>query len=226
MRPTGSSRSASGYSTGSPPCRCRRSPPSTAPASAADWSSRSPAITASPAARPASKIGLPETKLGILPAWGGSTRLPRLIGLSKALRLILAGKVLPAEKHPAVDHVVAREHLRAMAKKLIDLGKPTRRRHHSLLAPLIRWKARRDLLQRTRGNYPAPMRALEVITRGINRSHEESLRLEREAAADLIATPESKNLIRLFFQIEAAKERAERTHTTHISRESRSSVPG
>ncbi len=163
--------------------------------------------------RPASKVGLPETKLGILPAWGGSTRLPRLIGLNKALRLILSGKVLPAEKHPAIDHVVAREHLSAMAKKLIDPGKPVHRRHRNLFAPLIRWKARRHLLQKTRGNYPAPMRALEVITHGINCSHKESLRLEREAAADLIATPESKNLIRLFFQVEAAKKAPMLIHT-------------
>jgi 3-hydroxyacyl-CoA dehydrogenase/enoyl-CoA hydratase/3-hydroxybutyryl-CoA epimerase len=156
--------------------------------------------------RSATKIGLPETKLGILPAWGGSTRLPRLIGLTKALKLILSGKVLPAEKHPAIDHVVAREHLGAMACKLINRGRPDRRAHRSLLAPIIRWKARRDLMRKTRGNYPAPLRALEVITRGINKPHAESLRLEREAAVELIATPESQNLIRLFFQVEAAKK--------------------
>ena len=156
--------------------------------------------------RKASKIGLPETKLGILPAWGGSTRLPRLIGLSKALRLILPGKVVTAEKHPAIDHVVAREHLGAMARKLINRGKPLRRTHRAPFARLIRWKARRDLVKRSHGNYPAPLRALEVITRGINRSHKESLQLEHAAAADLIATPESKNLIRLFLQVEAAKK--------------------
>ena len=43
------------------------------------------------------KIGLPETQLGILPAWGGSTRLPKLIGLPKALDVILAGKTLAAK---------------------------------------------------------------------------------------------------------------------------------
>ena len=166
--------------------------------------------------RPASKVGLPETKLGILPAWGGSTRLPRLVGLSRALPLILSGKILPAEEHPAIDHVVAREHLGAMAKKLIERGKPQRPRHRQLFAPIIRWRARRRLLEKTRGNYPAPMRALDVITRGINQSHEESLRLEREAAADLIATPESKNLIRLFFQVEAAKKSPIDPHEAQI----------
>jgi 3-hydroxyacyl-CoA dehydrogenase/enoyl-CoA hydratase/3-hydroxybutyryl-CoA epimerase len=158
--------------------------------------------------RNATKVGLPETKLGILPAWGGSTRLPRLTGLTTALKLILPGKVLAASKHPAIDHVVAREHLAAMAMKLIDRGKPHRRRHrcNRLFAAIIRWKARRGLLERTHGNYPAPLRALEVITRGISLPHAASLCLEREAAADLIATPESKNLIRLFFLNEAAKK--------------------
>ncbi|MGI9241351.1 MAG: 3-hydroxyacyl-CoA dehydrogenase NAD-binding domain-containing protein, partial [Verrucomicrobiales bacterium] len=168
--------------------------------------------------RPASKVGLPETKLGILPAWGGSTRLPRIIGLRPALRLILSGKVLPADKYPAIDHVVAREHLAGMAKKLIDSGKPHQRRHRNLLAPIIRRMARRGLLEKTRGNYPAPLRALDVITRGINRPHEESLRLEREAAADLIATPESKNLIRLFFQVEAAKRSKLDPQEAHLDR--------
>ena len=66
------------------------------------------------------KIGLPETKLGLLPAWGGSTRLPRLIGVPKALGVILAGKTLaakPALKLGLVDELVAAEHLVAAAVK-------------------------------------------------------------------------------------------------------------
>ena len=158
--------------------------------------------------RAATKVGLPETKLGILPAWGGSTRLPRLIGLTKALRLILTGKILPAAKHPAIDQIVAREHLGAMAVKLINRGKARRKekRSNRLVAAITRRKARRSLLEKTRGNYPAPLRALDVITRGISRSQEESLQLERRAAAELIATPESRNLVRLFLATEAAKK--------------------
>src|SRR6478735_1688543 len=61
----------------------------------------------------ATKIGLPETKLGILPAWGGSTRLPRLIGLPKALDVILGGKTMAAQsalRRGMVDAVTVREH--------------------------------------------------------------------------------------------------------------------
>ena len=158
--------------------------------------------------RRASKVGLPEIKLGILPAWGGSTRLPRLIGLRRALGLILRGKVVAASEHPAIDHVVAREHLTGMATKLIDRGKVERRPRRSLTDPLVRWKARRDLAKKALGNLPAPVRALEVAAGGLRRSHAESLRLEREAATELIATPESKNLIRRFFEIEAAKKQS------------------
>ena len=55
----------------------------------------------------ATKLGLPEVQLGILPAWGGSTRLPRLIGLPKALDLILAGKTVVAKQALKLGLVVA-----------------------------------------------------------------------------------------------------------------------
>ena len=62
----------------------------------------------------ATKIGLPEIQLGLLPAWGGSTRLPRLVGLPKALDVILAGKMLaakPALKCGMVDELAPAEYL-------------------------------------------------------------------------------------------------------------------
>ena len=71
------------------------------------------------------KIGLPETQLGILPAWGGSTRLPRLIGLPKALDIILAGKTVAAKqalRYGMVDELVPREYLVEAARKRILSG--------------------------------------------------------------------------------------------------------
>src|SRR3954470_17011291 len=80
----------------------------------------------------ATKIGLPEIQLGILPAWGGSTRLPRLIGLPKALDIILAGKTLaakPALKCGMIDQIAPKEYLVDIARKLIlTKGKRLRRR--------------------------------------------------------------------------------------------------
>src|SRR4029434_4066887 len=72
------------------------------------------------------KIGLPETKLGILPAWGGSTRLPRLIGVRRALDVILDGNTPGARealKLGMIDEVAPRELLIEAAKVLIRRGK-------------------------------------------------------------------------------------------------------
>src|SRR6266496_2128177 len=75
---------------------------------------------------PATRIGLPETTLGLIPAWGGSTRLPRLIGEDNAAEVILKGKLYSASealKIGLVDEVLAREQLLDAARRLIDKGK-------------------------------------------------------------------------------------------------------
>src|SRR5436309_11251104 len=75
---------------------------------------------------PATRIGLPETTLGLIPAWGGSTRLPRLIGEDNAAEVILKGKLYSASealKTGLVDEVSLREQLLNAARRLIDKGK-------------------------------------------------------------------------------------------------------
>jgi 3-hydroxyacyl-CoA dehydrogenase/enoyl-CoA hydratase/3-hydroxybutyryl-CoA epimerase len=161
----------------------------------------------------ATKIGLPETKLGLLPAWGGSTRLPRLIGVPKALGVILAGKTLaakPALKLGMVDELVAAEHLIAAAVKKIRAGKPQRPNHwvvnSSLAASIIAARLRPQLLKKTRGHYPAVLRALDVVTKGISRSIPDSLALERDGILELVQTEACHNLLRIFFLQERAKK--------------------
>src|SRR5439155_5011304 len=82
----------------------------------------------------ATKIGLPETQLGLLPAWGGSTRLLRVVGLPAALDIILAGKTLaakPALKYGLVDDLAPRERLVEFACRQIGAqGDQLRRRRH------------------------------------------------------------------------------------------------
>ena len=71
---------------------------------------------------PATRIGLPETTLGLVPAWGGATRLPRLIGAEAASEVILKGKLHPAEealKIGLVDEVVPREQLLDAARSKV-----------------------------------------------------------------------------------------------------------
>jgi len=160
------------------------------------------------------KIGLPETQLGILPAWGGSVRLPRLIGLPAALAIILAGKQVaaqPAQKQGLVDEVAHPEHLLATAKKLLARGKRTVRPpggllNSALLRPVVKAKARKDVLAKTRGHYPAPLKALEVCAAAAGRPLEEGLARERAAFLELVRTPETRQLMGVFFLQERAKK--------------------
>jgi 3-hydroxyacyl-CoA dehydrogenase / enoyl-CoA hydratase / 3-hydroxybutyryl-CoA epimerase len=164
------------------------------------------------------KIGLPETQLGILPAWGGATRLPRLIGLPKALDIILGGKTVAAKlalKLGMVDEVVPKEYVLTEALKRISRGRALKKRRKTMslralnsgLAASILHKRIEPMLQKkTRGNYPALPRALEVATEGIRTNEMESMLLERAAILELTKTEAAKNLIRVFFLQERAKK--------------------
>jgi 3-hydroxyacyl-CoA dehydrogenase / enoyl-CoA hydratase / 3-hydroxybutyryl-CoA epimerase len=164
---------------------------------------------------PATKVGLPETNLGILPAWGGSTRLPKLIGLSSALEAIMTGRQYPAKqalKLGMVDSVVFPERLMdAASKKIQQSGGKKRsfKTHLSNRPPLskvIKSQAEKKTLARTRGHYPAPLKALEVAFASLNVSHEQSLANEKNKFAELAQTETAQNLIRLFFLQERAKK--------------------
>ncbi len=169
----------------------------------------------------ATKIGLPETMLGILPAWGGSTRLPRLIGLAKALDIILAGKTLaakPALKCGLIDEIVPREYLVEKASQLIakrgrslrSRPQPLTRRvlNNPLVARVVARRVEKQLLVKTRGHYPAVLKALDVVVSGLGRSVTASLALERDAFLELARTDACRNLIRIFFLQERAKKLA------------------
>ncbi|MFO1482698.1 MAG: 3-hydroxyacyl-CoA dehydrogenase NAD-binding domain-containing protein [Verrucomicrobiaceae bacterium] len=157
------------------------------------------------------KIGLPETQLGILPAWGGSTRLPRLVGVRKALDLITAGKLLSASaaKHAGlVSHVVAPEHLKTLSRRLVHEQRPQPPLHfENLFSPLIRRFAAKKALKKTRGLYPSITKAIEVVTRAARGKIDDGLKLERDAVAELLQNPGPARLIDLFFKREEANKR-------------------
>jgi 3-hydroxyacyl-CoA dehydrogenase/enoyl-CoA hydratase/3-hydroxybutyryl-CoA epimerase len=159
------------------------------------------------------KIGLPETMLGILPAWGGSTRLPRLIGLPKALGIILEGKVVDARralKLGMIDEIVPKENLLVMARRLLERGAPERASHglvnSSLAAAAIRKVSLKKVRAKTRGHYPAIEKALEVVAHGVTLTIDESLALEREAVAGLAKLPSTRHLLGAFLMQERAKK--------------------
>jgi len=164
------------------------------------------------------KIGLPEVNLGILPAWGGSSRLPRLIGIPGALDVILAGRILPAIpalKRGMIDLIAPREYLMQAALKHAGGHKPRRFASRILysapvnkvVALALRKYVTIKTLERTHGHYPAVEEAMDVILRGSGElSIARSLLLEAEAVTRLAKTPVSKNLIRLFFFQEGARK--------------------
>lgn len=167
----------------------------------------------------ATKIGLPETKLGILPAWGGSTRLPRLIGVRRALDVILGGKTPGARqalKLGMIDEVAPRESLLTAASMLVERG----RREHSVKSLFTGWSARiaeplirGQIKRKTRGNYPAMDLAAEIIVRSPTQPIERSLGQERKAVLDLSRHSECRNLMHLFFLQEKAKKRVVQKET-------------
>jgi 3-hydroxyacyl-CoA dehydrogenase / enoyl-CoA hydratase / 3-hydroxybutyryl-CoA epimerase len=163
----------------------------------------------------ATKIGLPETKIGLLPGWGGSTRLPRLIGLPKALDIILGGKTVPAKQAlrlGMVDELAPAEYLVVAAVRKIQAGKPHRSppwlTNNRLVASVIAPRVRKQLLEKTRGHYPAVLKALDVVTRGVSRTVETSLAAERDGIIQLAQTSACHNLIRIFFMQERARKKA------------------
>ncbi len=163
-------------------------------------------------------IGLPEVKLGLIPAWGGTTRLPRLIGLRRALPILLAGKTMPprkALKSGLVDEVVRPEALLAAAGRMVRGLMPNRKtkladRAIGGISSLRRRAldtARRQTLEKTFGNYPAPMRVLDVVEAGYSRGHDAGLVAERAAIEELAAGDVGRNLLRVFFLRQGAKKR-------------------
>jgi 3-hydroxyacyl-CoA dehydrogenase / enoyl-CoA hydratase / 3-hydroxybutyryl-CoA epimerase len=161
------------------------------------------------------RLGLPETQLGLIPAWGGSTRLPRLLGLPAALDLIVSGRQLKAaaaRRAGLIDEVAPREHLERAAYRRIAYGPPRRPAHRpfSLLPGLRQFIARRarlHVLTRTRGQLAAPLRAITVAARAAVAPLEQAMELERHAILDLALTPAAGHLIDLFFRREEANKK-------------------
>ena len=165
------------------------------------------------------KIGLPETQLGILPGWGGCQRLPRKIGVPAALDVILNGKLYaPREalKLGLVDRTTNPEDLLRLARA-IALGREKLEHKERLLARLtvdrnplatrfIAAQARKAVLAKTRGFYPAPLEALEIVARAPHTDMAEGFAAEVEAVARLGTGPIAKNLIRIFRLSEESKK--------------------
>ena len=171
---------------------------------------------------PKTILGQPEVKLGLLPAGGGTQRLPRLVGLQRALDIMLTGKNIypyPAKKMGLVDDVIHPYGLLDAAQKValrLAKGSPKRKRKDSLLNKalegtsftrgIIYKKARQMVERQTRGNYPAPLRIIDCVEAGLEKGFEAGLEAEADGFEALARTPQAEELINLFFGITAQKK--------------------
>ncbi len=167
------------------------------------------------------RLGLPEVRLGIHPGFGGTIRLPRLIGDIAALDLMLTGRSVAsksARRMGLVDQVAPERHLMRAAESLI--AKPKKRRF-SLIKSLPHWPLIKNFVlqmmqkkiaaRASPNHYPAPFRILDLWYRGA--SFEE----EAQSLGELLVDNTSRNLVRVFLLSESLKHHG-RQQTHDISR--------
>jgi 3-hydroxyacyl-CoA dehydrogenase/enoyl-CoA hydratase/3-hydroxybutyryl-CoA epimerase/3-hydroxyacyl-CoA dehydrogenase/enoyl-CoA hydratase/3-hydroxybutyryl-CoA epimerase/enoyl-CoA isomerase len=163
---------------------------------------------------PHTQIGLPEVKVGLIPGWGGTQRLPRLVGLNPAIEMITSGEPVSGQKAASIGLVFDA----VPADRLLDEGK----RRMEYLQQSGEWKERREKLRqplgldqdemmfafavaegyvksKTKGQYPAPLIALKAIREGCNLPLEEGLKVEQKAVGEIVGSPILGNLIAIFF---------------------------
>jgi 3-hydroxyacyl-CoA dehydrogenase/enoyl-CoA hydratase/3-hydroxybutyryl-CoA epimerase len=174
--------------------------------------------------QPKTQFGLPEIKLGLLPGWGGTQRLPRVIGIERALKVILAQHQLGAREAlrwglvdavatgaggpnewltqlpaaPTAKRPKKRLPLRTLRQKLLESNGPGR---------AVLFRGAEGILQRkTPDDMPAPREAFAAVRTGVTKGMEAGLAYEREAIGRLATTPACRNLVALFFEMELAKQ--------------------
>jgi 3-hydroxyacyl-CoA dehydrogenase/enoyl-CoA hydratase/3-hydroxybutyryl-CoA epimerase len=183
---------------------------------------------------PKTSLGLPEVQLGLLPGAGGTQRLPRLIGAQAALDLILTGKNVKASKAKKlgiVDEVVPPPILREVAiRRARELAEGTLKVERGGAAKGLKGfltkekltefaleenpvgrkilfdQAKKQLLGKTRGKYPAPEKALEAIRIGLDKGMEAGLKAEAKLFGELVVSDVSKRLVEIFFATTAMKK--------------------
>ncbi len=163
---------------------------------------------------PKCQFGLPEVKLGMFPGWGGTVRLPRLVGLGNAVELVCGGESIDGKTALAmglVSDVVPPERLEAAALALIRAEQACRayvqdRQHwqqplqvtETELAFLAATAAA-YIQGQTKGHYPAPMAALDLLVSSARLDADEAGQRESEGFAELFGTPVNRALINVFF---------------------------
>ena len=177
------------------------------------------------AAEEKTQIGLPEVLLGIIPGFGGTTRLPRLVGFANALDLVLTGRTLDARRAEKMG-VIAKAApaawlLEAAEARLARLARRPAALRRDRFAPrglvpqllegnpvghaIVFHQARSGVIARTGGHYPAPLAAIATMEKSDGLPIEQALQIELDAVVPLVTGAVCKNLVRIFHLSEAAK---------------------
>jgi 3-hydroxyacyl-CoA dehydrogenase/enoyl-CoA hydratase/3-hydroxybutyryl-CoA epimerase len=159
------------------------------------------------------QLGLPEVQLGLLPGSGGTQRLPRLISVQQAMKMMLTGSAVrakQAKKYGIVDDMVPRSILLDVAIEMAKKSKPKRKpvkldlmgqflERTPMGRKLMFKQARKQTQAKTLGNYPSPERIIDCIETGLEKGNAQGYALEAQHFGHLVMTPESAALRSLFF---------------------------
>ena len=172
------------------------------------------------------KIGLPEVKLGIYPGFGGTVRLPRIIGVDNAIEWICGGSEQRADKAlkaGAVDAVVADEQLKAAAIDVIkraiagELDYKAKRQPKlekvklNTIEQMMAFETSKGFVAGQAGpNYPAPVEAIKTIQKAANHGREKALEIEAAGFAKLAKTSVAASLVGLFLNDQVLKHKAKK----------------
>ncbi len=177
---------------------------------------------------PKTQLGQPEVQLGLIPGAGGTQRLPRLVGIQTALDIILAGKSVKARKAlklglvdeavpPALLLGIARARAAALAAGKLRREKRRKKgavesvtraalEENFLGREVLFRQARKAVLGKTKGHYPAPLRALEAIEHGYQKGFAKGLEKEAQLFGQLAVSDVARRLMEIFFATTALKK--------------------
>ncbi len=169
---------------------------------------------------PKTALGLPEVMLGVLPGFGGTYRLPKKVGLTTAMDMILTGRQIRGKnalKMGLADAVLPAERMLELApgyllEKKTGLRKSLKTELQSaamsnfLSRKIIFQKAREKVMEMSKGFYPAPLKILEVLEGAHGKNRTDYLSIEAQAFAELSQSIQSKNLQHIFFLTDNSKK--------------------
>ncbi|QDF67530.1 fatty acid oxidation complex subunit alpha FadJ [Shewanella sp. SNU WT4] len=166
------------------------------------------------------QLGVPEVQLGLLPGGGGTQRLPRLVGIAKALDMMLTGKQIRPKQALTmglVDDVVPVTILTQTAINMALAGKKKRKpikqtlvekllEGNSIGRNIIFQQAHKQVIKKTQGNYPAPAKIIDCVRQGMDKGMSKGLEFEASHFANLVMTKESAAMRALFFAMTEMKK--------------------